>query len=97
MPYYNEIANTPLFIWDPRCGAEGETRNALVQMIDWVPTLYHYFELSCPADVQGYDLKKTIRSDEKVRDYALFGVFSGHVNITDGTHIYASAAAGEGK
>ena len=24
MPWYNELANTPLFIWDPRCGAAGE-------------------------------------------------------------------------
>ncbi len=91
MPYYNEIANNPLFIWDPRSGVKGEERNSLVQMIDWAPTLYHYFQVPCPEDVQGNDLEKTIKNDEKVRDYAMFGVFSGHVNITDGTHIYMRA------
>jgi len=36
MPFYNEVAHTPLFIWDPRCGAAGERRDALVQTIDLV-------------------------------------------------------------
>ncbi|MGC5376703.1 sulfatase-like hydrolase/transferase, partial [Salmonella enterica] len=31
MPYYNEVANNPLFIWDPRSGVKGERRQALVQ------------------------------------------------------------------
>lgn len=91
MPYYNEIANNPLFIWDPRSGVKGEERSSLVQMIDWAPTLYDYFQVSCPADVQGRNLAETIRTDQKVRDYALFGVFSGHVNITDGRYVYMRA------
>lgn len=33
-PTYNEIANIPLFIWDPRYKIAGETRHALVQTID---------------------------------------------------------------
>ena len=34
-PFYNEIAHTPLFLWDPRTGRRGETCDALVQTIDW--------------------------------------------------------------
>lgn len=91
MPYYNEVANNPLFIWDPRSQVKNQERNALVQMIDWAPTLYDYFGTECPVDVQGHNLKEVIANDKKVRDYALFGVFSGHVNITDGKHVYMRA------
>lgn len=91
MPYYNEIANTPLFIWDPRSGIKGKRRQSLVQMIDWAPTLLHYFGKKIPEDMYGKDLEETIAKDTKVRDCALFGVFSGHVNITDGKHIYMRA------
>lgn len=91
MPYYNEIANNPLFIWDPRSGVKGERREALVQMIDWAPTLLNYFGQKVPEDMQGKDLAETVARDKKVRDCALFGVFSGHVNITDGKYVYMRA------
>ena len=29
MPWYNELANIPLFIWDPRAGVQGERRDSL--------------------------------------------------------------------
>ena len=29
MPAYNELVNTPLFIWDPRTKRKGETRHSL--------------------------------------------------------------------
>lgn len=92
MPYYNEIANTPLFIWDPRYGIKGERRSALVQMIDWAPTILNYFNIPIPINVEGHDLSETIMHDTRVRDYALFGTFSGHVNITDGRYVYMRAA-----
>ena len=95
MPYFNEIANTPLFIWDPRCKAKGETRRSLVQMIDWAPTLLNYFHSEVPKDMQGHDLEATIREDCPVRDYAMYGVFSGHVNITDGHYTYMRAPVPE--
>lgn len=47
----NEVANNPLFIWDPRSGVKGERRQALVQMIDWAPTLYDFFQQPVPPDV----------------------------------------------
>jgi len=46
MPWYNHLANTPLFIWDPRCGCRGERRDSLVQTIDLAPTLLEYFNVS---------------------------------------------------
>ncbi len=95
MPYYNEVANTPLFIWDPRCAIKNDSRDSLVQLIDWVPTLLEYFNQEIPKDVMGKSLQNTIKNDEKVRDYALYGVFSGHVNITDGKYTYMRAALPE--
>lgn len=91
MPFYNEIAHTPLFIWDPRCGIKGERRSALVQTIDLAPTLLDFFNLPVPKDMQGKILKETIASDAKIHEGILFGVYGGHVNCTDGRYIYMRA------
>ena len=91
MPYYNEVAHTPLFIWDPRYKQQGCTRESLVQMIDWMPTLLQYFHVPVPKDVQGSPLDEVLKSDTPNREYALYGVFSGHVNITDGNYAYMRA------
>lgn len=91
MPYYNEVAHTPLFIWDPRFGEQDVIRRSLVQMIDWMPTLLHFFGTPIPEDVQGNILDGVIQRDEPNREYALYGVFSGHVNITDGDYAYMRA------
>ncbi|SFF14260.1 Arylsulfatase A [Paenibacillus algorifonticola] len=91
MPFYNEIAHMPLFIWDPRSGKQQERRSSLVQTIDLAPTLLDYFGLDIPADMQGKALKETIASDKEVRQAALFGLHGGHVNVTDGRYVYMRA------
>lgn len=88
MPYYNEIAHIPMFIWDPRSGARGERRQSLVQNIDVAPTLLTYFGLEPTPDMLGKSLERTIASDEAVRQYALFGSHGSHINITDGNYVY---------
>ncbi|MDF2541310.1 MAG: sulfatase [Herbinix sp.] len=90
-PFYNEILNTPLFIWDPRTGVQNVTRDALVQTIDLPATLLEFFEQPLPQSMEGRPLRDTIISDQKVRDCALFGMFGGHVNITDGRFVYMRA------
>lgn len=94
-PFYNEIAHVPLYIWDPRISAKGERRNALVQNIDLAPTILEYFGVSVPKDMKGIPLKETIRSDISVRDYALFGIYGGQINITDGRYVYMRDPNGE--
>ncbi|MFP4016630.1 MAG: sulfatase [Halanaerobiales bacterium] len=91
MPFYNEIARTPLFIWDPRSKIMGERRQALVQTIDLAPTLLDFFDVEIPEDMQGKSLRETIVTDKAVRDAALYGVHGGHVNCTDGRYIYMLA------
>jgi arylsulfatase A-like enzyme len=87
-PFYNEVAHTPLFIWDPRCGVRGERRSALVQTIDLAPTLLDYFGVPIPPDMQGKPLGETVARDAPVREAALFGMHGGHVNVTDGRYVY---------
>ena len=90
-PWYNELANTPLFIWDPRSRVAGERREGLVQMIDLPATLLDYFGISLPPDMQGVPLRETIAGDAPVREAALFGIHGGHVNCTDGRYVYMRA------
>jgi len=90
-PYYNEIAHTPLFIWDPRCSKSGERRKSLVQTIDLPATLLEYFGVDLPKDMQGKPLRDAIASDAPVRQAGLFGMHGGHVNCTDGRYVYMRA------
>ena len=93
MPFYDEIAHTPLFIWDPRAGVRGARRQSLVQTIDLAPTLLEFFGRPIPADMQGKPLAETIATDAPVREAGLFGQHGGHVNITDGRYVYMRAPA----
>lgn len=93
MPFYNEIANTPLFIWDPRFGKADERRKSLVTTIDIAPTILEYFGVPIPVDMQGAVLKNTIDKDSKVHDAILFGIHGGHINVTDGKYVYMRAPA----
>ncbi|HTL51616.1 MAG TPA: sulfatase [Planctomycetota bacterium] len=94
-PFYNEVAQIPLFIWDPRVGKAGERRKALVQTIDLPATLLEYFGVARPKDMQGLPLKQTLMDDTALRTAALSGMFGGHVNVTDGRYMYMRAPARE--
>lgn len=90
--WYNETANTPFFMYDPRSKVQNERRQALAQTIDIAPTLLEYFGADIPEDMQGRSLKNVVSDDEKIRDAALFGIHGGHVNITDGRYVYMRAS-----
>ena len=91
MPFYNEIVQTPLFIWDPRTGIKDQHRQALVQTIDLAPTILDFFNIDIPKDMQGKPLKETIINDCQVHEGILFGIHGGHVNCTDGKYVYMRA------
>lgn len=95
-PYFQETIHLPLFVWDPRSRRAGERRSALVQTIDLAPTLLDLFGLAPTDDMQGSPLAATIDTDAPVRDAALFGIFGGHVDVTDGRWVYLRAPAGPG-
>jgi arylsulfatase A-like enzyme len=92
-PFYNEIAHTPLFIWDPRSGRRGERRDQLVQMIDLPATLLEFFGVERPAAMQGLPLRDVLAHDAPTRDVVLFGTHGAHVNATNGRYVYMRAPA----
>ncbi|MEM9251428.1 MAG: sulfatase [Planctomycetota bacterium] len=95
MPWWDVLAKTPFFVHDPRYPeAAGQRRSSLVQpAIDLAPTLLHFFGLETTPDMLGRDLELTIADDTPVREAGPFGGHGGHVNVTDGRHVYMRAAA----
>jgi len=91
-PWYDELANSPLFVWDPRSRAAGVRRNSLVQNIDWGPTLLEYFGVQRTKDMVGKPLRDTVADDAPVRQAGLFGNFGHQVNVTDGRYVYMRSA-----
>jgi arylsulfatase A-like enzyme len=87
-PFYNEVAHTPLFIWDPRSKKQGERRDQLVQMIDLPPTLLEFFNVPIPKDMQGLGLEPCLAQNAPTREAVLFGLHGAHVNVTDGRYVY---------
>ena len=94
MPIYNEIAHTPLYIYDPRrpqlCGVK---RNSIVQTIDLAPTLLEFFGMEIPKDMEGKPLKQVMDNDTPIREYAVFGYHGSQVDVTDGRYVYMHAAS----
>lgn len=87
-PFYDDIVHLPFFIWNPKLGVKNERRSSLTQTIDIAPTILEYFDIKIPSHMQGKSLKEVIKDNKEIRDYALFGMHGGHVNVTDGKHVY---------
>ncbi|MCX5661936.1 MAG: sulfatase [Planctomycetota bacterium] len=95
-PFYEEVAHTPFFIWDPRSKKAGERRSALVQpSIDLGPTLLDFFDIPLPPDMLGKPLGKAVADDTPVREAAIFGMHGAQVNVTDGRYVYMRSTQGE--
>lgn len=93
MPIYDEIAHTPLYIYDPRLkDCVGVKRNALVQTIDLAPTLLDFFGVPIPKDMEGKPLYQVMKKDEPIRDHAIFGYHGSQVCVTDGRYVYMHSA-----
>jgi len=96
MPVYEEISHTPFFIYNPLSKVRGVRRDALTQTIDIPATILDFFGVEKPKDMLGRSLLPVIETNEKIREYALFGYHDGHCNITDGNWVYMKAPL-EGK
>ncbi|MGM9602836.1 MAG: sulfatase [Faecousia sp.] len=90
-PLFNEVANTPFFIYDPRCSNMPKTCDALAQTIDIAPTLLEFFGQKIPKDMMGVPLKNAYQHGKKLRQYALYGHHGGMTCITDGRYTYMRA------
>lgn len=85
MPMYDEIAHTPLFLYDPRlpeCG--GEHRCSIVQTIDLAPSLLEFFGVEIPRGMQGKPLYQVVKDDSPVRDCAVSGYHGSQIVLSDG-------------
>lgn len=87
-PMYEEIVHTPLFIWDPRYKICGQRRKSLTQNIDLAATILEFFDCKIPESMQGKVLKSVINEDKAIREYAIFGIHGGQINITNGKYVY---------
>jgi len=92
-PFYDQVARKPLFVWDPRVANSAERSSQLVQTHDIPATFLEYFGIERPTDMHGVPLRDTMTHGGAVREGALFGVFGGHVNCTDGRYVYMRAPA----
>jgi arylsulfatase A-like enzyme len=91
MPFYNEIARTPLFVWDPRNGRANERCGQLTQMIDLAPTLLDFFGAAATPHMHGLSLSTAMAADKPTREAVMFGIHGAHVNCTDGRYVYMRA------
>ena len=90
MPCYNEISHIPLFFYHPGLKERAGSRvTALTQTIDIMPTILDLNGLKPGVDVKGHSLLPLASGEtHSVRDIALYGLFSGAINGTDGRHTY---------
>jgi hypothetical protein len=80
----------------PGISQQGKRISTLTQNIDIMPTILSFFGLEIPATVKGQSLLGLIHgAKDKLRDYALYGMFGVSVNITDGSFTYLRAPARE--
>ena len=88
MPFYNEVARIPLMIHHPDQPG-GRRISALTQTIDLMPTLLDLHGETPGPYVRGRSLLSLLDGREtKIRDIALYGIFGGAINATDGQHSY---------
>lgn len=95
MPFYDEVARTPLFVYDPRLKLQGKVCDALVQTIDLCPSILEFFGKPIPKDVQGHLLAPVMESGIATHQAVLFGQHGHQVNITDGRYVYMRASVTE--
>ena len=90
MPFFNEVAHIPLMIYHPEMSiARGTHVGALTQTIDLMPTFLDLYGQPPSPEVQGKSLLPLLLGKvESVRNLALYGIFGGALNATDGRYTY---------
>jgi len=84
MPFWDEIARIPLFLHAPG-HPRPERCAALTQTMDLMPTLLELHGIEPPDTVLGRSILPALEG-RTVRDLALYGIFGGALNATDGQH-----------
>lgn len=88
-PFYNEIANIPLFAHHPDHNQRaGQRIDALTTNVDIMPTMLDLFGLALPEHVSGKSLLALMRGEHAGHKAVLYGIFGGAINVTDGRYTY---------
>lgn len=88
MPFYNEVAQLPFFIWDPRSKIQNVHCEQLAQTIDVPATILEFFNLTIPSDMDGKPLTTIINEEHPNHEDVLFGAYASSINISDGQYVY---------
>lgn len=91
MRCYNEIAHTPLYVYDPRFDCAGRHIDSFVQMSDLAPTLLEFFNQPIPKDMLGKPIRAALEKNEGLHDYVVFGFHGSEIIVTDGEYLYMNA------
>ena len=88
--FFNEVAHIPLMIYHPQMDhAGGSPVSALTQTTDLMPTLLDLHQLAPNGHVTGRSLLPLLSGAETTtRNIALYGIFGGAINATDGRYTY---------
>lgn len=92
MPVYNDLAQLPFMLWDPRLKHHATRFSGLSQTIDIGPTLLEFFGQAIPSDMMGVPLTPCVRLEQAPHSEVLFGYFGCNVNWTDGRYVYLRSA-----
>jgi len=95
MPFYNEISRIPFFCWHPQLRRAGTRCDALVQWIDLAPTFCDSFGIPRGRHMQGIPIPEVVADARRARRHAIFGMYGGHLNVTDGDRILMIAPAAD--
>ncbi|WP_411966177.1 sulfatase-like hydrolase/transferase [Haloferax sp. YSMS24] len=86
-PVYQEIVQTPLFIWHP--DNQVDRVDALTSSVDVYSTLLEGLGVEQPDNTHGESLLPLVRGEtETHRSHALYGYFGAGINVTDGQYTY---------
>lgn len=91
MPCYNEIAHTPLYVYDPRLDCAGKHCDTFVQMPDLAATILEFFGQPIPKDMTGKPLHSAMETGVPIHDHVVFGFHGGEICVTDGKWLYMNA------
>lgn len=89
MPMYDAVSHIPLMVVHPDLRHRaGEHCEALTQCLDVPATILDSFGLVPPEELDSHSLLKVAADGKAMRERALFGIFGGALNVTDGRHVY---------
>jgi len=90
MPVYDPIAHIPLIIYHPsQKSTQNNRRQNLTQCLDLTATFLDLHNCTTEDSMQhGVSLLPALNEPCHIRDFALYGIFGGALNITDGHYTF---------